>query len=248
MLNKVKSIFLTAVGFIFFKIRYGGTYFVRPRKFGTFYSQDGQDLYLASLLFRLFTMSEKNNAWVVDIGCNDPINFSNSYFFEKFFNAKTLAIDPIEEFKVEWNSMRPNAVFEACAVGSMSGEIQLNIPEEFNASNMFAFTDTGKNKRLDLKFEKRTVPLRTLNEIFSVHKIVEIALMSIDIEGSELEALNGINFENTRINCICVENNSSSLYGDDKIRNFLINKDYTFYARIGHLDDVFIHNSLIRGE
>jgi len=248
MIKRFWNMSVAVIGLIFFKIKYPNTQWLRPKKIGTFYSQDGQDLYLASLLFSAITKSPDKDSWIVDVGCNHPINFSNSFFFEKFFNTKVLAIDPIKEFSSLWEDKRSNAIFCSSAVGDYVGTTTLNIPVTCVEDNMFSFVDQGVNKRSDINFEKRIVKITRLKDLFVKHKIKEIILLSIDVEGFELSALRGINFDDVLIRCIVLENNSKHLYGSHDIRKFLIERNYVFHARIGHLDDVYIHGSMIRGE
>ena len=113
---------------------------------------------------------------------------------------------------------------------------------------MFSFVENGFNKRPDIYFEKRTVPTNTLKDIFEANGISEVLLMSVDVEGFELDVVKGIDFNAVLIRCIIIENNSKSLYGSDDIREYLIKRNFNYHARIGHLDDVFVHASMIRGD
>jgi FkbM family methyltransferase len=241
------DLFITLIGLIIFKIKHPNTKWVRPVKIGTFYSQAGQDFFLASLLFGAITRNNKEKLWIVDVGCNHPINYNNSYFFEKYFGCSTLAIDPIFEFSEIWSNKRPDAIFCTTAVGDRKGFIKLNLPNSSKGDNMFSFVENGVGRYEKNNFTEREVELNTLEDLFSKNKIDKILFLSIDVEGFELNTIKGINFENVLIYCLLIENNSNSLYGSDEIRNYLLEKNYTFYARIGHLDDVFIHNSMIRG-
>jgi FkbM family methyltransferase len=247
MIRRFFDVMLGIIGLVKFKLKYPGTRWIRPRKIGTFYSQDGQDLYLASLLFGSITKNTSEEHWVVDVGCNHPVHFSNSLFFEKYFKCKILAIDPIEEFGSLWQKKRPSAIFYPCAIGELPGSTILNVPLGNGGDSMFSYVESGVNKRPDISFEARTVPILRLSDLFLKYGIKEILFMSIDVEGFELSALKGIDFDAVLIRCIIVENNSTSWYGSDDIRVFLSEYNYDFYARIGHLDDVYIHGSMTRG-
>ena len=233
------------LSYLGFKIRHPKVRLINPSKIGTFYSQDGQDLYLASLLFNAINENEK--LWVLDIGCNHPKHFSNSLFFEKYFGCQVLAIDPLDEFRALWNTVRPKATFLTSAVGSSNDPITLHVPYGSDGDNMFSYVFGGTNKAKDMVFEERKVPCDKLESILLSQQIDDVLLMSIDTEGFEFEVLKSINFEKVIIRCICLENNSTNLYGSDDIRDFLKLKGYIFYSRIGHLDDVFVHGSMING-
>jgi hypothetical protein len=56
-----------------------------------------------------------------------------------------------------------------------------------------------------------------------------IDFMSIDTEGSELQILQKIDFENYNIDLICVENN----FFESKFEEFLVTKGYYFHSNVG---------------
>lgn len=232
------------IEFVKFRISHPNVPIIRPLTIGNYFSQDGQDLYLSALLFNEF--KNFDGGYVVDIGCNDPERFSNSYFFEKFFKCNVLAIDPIEEYAAKWEKIRPSAKFIPTALGSFAGVVTLNIPNQSAVFDDMFSSVTGKNPKIgNLKCSQRQVPCVTLESIFDFNKISEVNLISIDVEGAELDVLKGINFERVYIKCFVIENNTKSLFGSDDIRLFLKSKGYLFHSRIGYLDDVFIHNSLL---
>ena len=203
---------------------------------------------MSSLLFGPISRNLNNDKlWIIDVGCNHPINYNNSYFFEKYFGCSILAIDPISEFSEIWANKRPDSIFYNTAVGENTGFINLNLPISPSSDNMFSFVDSAFGKHGENGFIERKVSLSKLSDIFNENSIKEILFLSIDVEGFEFNTIKGINFDKVLIRCILVENNSKSLYGSDDIRSYLKGKNYTFYARIGHLDDIFIHNSMIRG-
>lgn len=235
---------LRQVEFLKFRSRHPNVPILKPLTIGKYYSQDGQDLYLSALLFNEF--KKLDGGYVVDIGCNHPERFSNSYFFEKFFNCKIVAIDPIEEYGDKWRKLRPNANFIATALGKSSGIVTLNIPVQSAVYDDMFSSIAGKNPKVgNVQCTQREVPCVTLQSILDSHKITNVTVISIDVEGAELDVLEGINFERVSIQCFIIENNTKNLFGTDDIRIFLKSKGYVFYSRIGFLDDVFLQNSLI---
>ncbi len=236
---------LRQIEYLKFITNHPGVPIVKPLTIGKYYSQDGQDLYLSALLFE--ELQNANGAYIIDIGCNHPERFSNSYFFENFFDCKTIAIDPIEEYRDKWNRLRPNAEFIATALGKSHGSVILNIPVQSDIYDDMFSSITGKNKKIgNVQCTKRKVSCVTLESILKERNIVDIAIISIDVEGAELDVLEGINFEQLQIKCFIIENNTNNIYGSDDIRWFLKSKGYVFSSRIGFLDDVFIHKSVIR--
>lgn len=233
------------LSYIDFKIRHPSVKIIQPLKIGTFYSQDGQDLYLSSLLFNY--LNNNPNPWVVDVGCNHPSHFSNSLFFEKWLGCRVLAIDPLEEFSGLWSQQRPSAKFISAAIASTSDSIVLRVPKGELSDNMFSSVIGGVNKAAELEFSERTVQCLTLSGILAEQGIKEILLMSIDVEGVELEVLKSLDFQQAMVRCFVIENNSTNLYGSNAIREYLTQRGYIYFARIGFLDDVFVHGSMVNG-
>lgn len=241
VINRLKLI----KSYLYFKYKHPGVKIAYPAKIGTFYSQDGQDLYLISLLLNL--IQHHPHGWIVDVGANDPVYFSNSYAFEKFFACKVLAIDPLQHHEDTWLELRPNALFVAAAAGSNPGYITLKIPCGNLADDMFSITAGGTFKGEHGQLAEHEVPIVRLDEMFIKYGINEIILVSIDVEGNEMDVLNSIDFNAVHICSFVIENNTKSMYGDDELRNYLESKHYVFFARIGRMDDVFVHKSLLNG-
>lgn len=229
-----------------FRARYPAVEFARPLKsIGTFFSQDGQDLYVSALLVPLL-QDRLSSRVVVDVGANHPQKFSNSFFFEKYLGCATIAIDPLQEFEALWRAERQNAKFYNVALGSKDGgELTLNVPTGYD--NMFASLDGGQRKESvkSIPHERRLVKVTTLTRLLESNGVADVLLMSIDVEGSELEVLRGIDFAALTFRCVLIENNSDGYFGDDAIREFMISRGYVYFARIGWLDDLFLHPSLV---
>jgi len=239
----IKRLF-RVINYIGFKIKHPMVPLIRPSAVGTYYSQDGQDLYLSALLFDHIKVGRE--ALIVDVGCNHPFKYSNSYFFERHMGCRTIAIDPIAEYGELWKELRPTATFVASALGKMKGTVTLNVPE-VNAEydDMFSTITDGNPKVQGVGWVKRTVPCATLSSVLEASGVNDILLLSIDVEGAELEVLEGIDFERFSIKCLIIENNTGNMYGTDSIRKMLQARGYVFVSRIGFLDDVFLHASLV---
>jgi FkbM family methyltransferase len=224
-----------------FKLLHPDVPIINPLLVGTFNSQFGQDLFLTSLAKNY--LKDNPNLNIVDIGANHPVNFSNSYFFEKVFNSKVYAIEPISSFQHIWNKFRKNATFLPYAIGAKDlSEIVLHVPDESaQIDNMFSSL-LKKTSHLNsyMNFKELKVPCFRLDTLFKTHNLNNIFLISIDVEGYELEVLKGIDFENVTIDCFLIENNTHEPYGSEPIRNFLKSKGYIFYSRIYCADDVFL--------
>src|SRR4051812_34384611 len=79
------------------------------------YSQEGQDRYLDSKIFR-----KKRDGFFIEIGAYDGIRFSNTYLFEKERGWKGICIEPIPE-RFDLLRKNRNAVCIQACVSEMSG-------------------------------------------------------------------------------------------------------------------------------
>ena len=76
-----------------------------------YYSQAGQDILASRLIFPIISKAVgSNDFFFIDIGANHPIIFSNSYYFERFYGIKCLAVDPLPDKKLLWEQLRPDAI------------------------------------------------------------------------------------------------------------------------------------------
>ena len=82
------------------------------------------------------------------------------------------------------------------------------------------------------------VTTKTLTEILGEVKAPEnIDFLSLDVEGAELEVLQGINFEKYKIDCILVEHNNEHPKRSN-IRNLLLSNNY-YKAQNLKIDDFY---------
>jgi FkbM family methyltransferase len=209
----------------------------------TYFSEFGQDLYLSTLLLNY--IRNHPNAWVVDVGAGDPEYQSNSYYFEMFYGCRTLAIDGVEEYSDSWNQIRPSATFVTSVLGAKKGSEEMMVSTKMD--KMLSCVSSCFKENKDKGFSKRKVHMRTLANIVDEYDIKEIMLLSIDVAGFEYEVLKGIEFYNSNIKSIVIENITKSYIGREDIRLYLKQRNYVFTARLNNNDDVFVHQSMING-
>ena len=95
----------------------------------------------------------------------------------------------------------------------------------------------AKNAKLG-NFKSYECKIQTLENIFTNYKINEVDLAIIDVEGSELELLKGINFKKVKVNYFCIES-----YNFQKLNNFMTSQNYHFIKKLHREDYVFKKNS-----
>jgi FkbM family methyltransferase len=206
-------------------------------------SQIGQDRFIDEFF------DKKENGFFVDVGANEGVRISNTFFLEKYRNWKGICIEPLpEEFKkLEKNRTSINLNF---CVSDFEGETEFTYVEGY--ANMLSgmsdkYHDLHKDRVIGEvnyyggKIHKITVPVKTLQSVFDEYNITEIDFCSIDTEGSELSIVKSINFSKTLIKVFIIENN----YKETEIEEFLKTKDYVLYTKL-EWDDVFINKNYIK--
>jgi len=212
---------------------------------GGHFSQFGQDRFVAAEILPAID-AEGFGRLFVDVGCNEPIVHSNSYYFEQTLGFEVLAIDALSEIKQLWEEKRPKSEVLITAVGEVSGEVSFDVVSGEEQNSMFSSVSGSSSKAPISARRTRTVGVRTLAEIFSERNISRVAILSMDIEGYELPALKGLNFAAAQVGALIIENNGNAGMGSDQLRELLLVHGYVYWARIWNFDDIFVHPSVAR--
>lgn len=178
-----------------------------------YFSQCGQDQFLNEVIFK-----GKKNGVFIDIGANDGVTFSNTYFFEKELNWKGLCFEPLQSAFKKLETTRTSVNINGCA----SGEDK---PDFFLSVNGYGEMLSGLRSSYDERHLKRVyetvsihggsieeveVQCYDINKMLAQHSFYEIDFISIDTEGNELDILKAIKFNEFHIKAITVENNYAS--------------------------------------
>lgn len=113
---------------------------------------------------------------------------------------------------------------------------------------MEGYNKVSKNNQNKIEKEQRR-----LDSILMERNMNKVDLLSIDVEGYEMNVLKSLDFNKIDVNVIVIENNIGFTWlpvigkyfgnelGNNKIRKFLRKKGYKQIARI-MCDDVFVKN------
>jgi FkbM family methyltransferase len=169
-----------------------------------YYSQVGQDKFLNEELFH-----SKKNGVFIDIGANDGVKFSNSYFFEKELGWTGICIEPHPEAFKRLQSSR-TCVLENCAISDVEGMHDFTCIEGFgemlsgfNREEIAEYT-ISKEKG---KYTIIQVQTFRLDTILNKHNIKSADFCSIDVETKELDVVKSIDWNEYDIKYLCVEAN-----------------------------------------
>ncbi len=195
-------------------------------------SQFGQDV----LLDTVFIPNTKNG-YFVEVGANDPVYNSNTYFFEKSRGFTGLSVDAID-FSAKYAEARPNTEFVNAVISNDERIVEFNYVEsesgwEDQMSGINSPKLSGKGFRSNVK---RVQAVR-LESLLGARK--EIDFMTVDVEGHEVEVLSGIDLETIRPRVIICEN-SGSLAEHRRLQNYMASRRYKLIARIWTADDVYV--------
>lgn len=184
-------------------------------------SQHGEDKWLSEN-YNLF-----KKGFFVDVGAGDPILLSNTYYFER--NGWSGICIEADKGKI-WNLIKNrDAIIEEAAVSDKPGIVNF----EYNETPVLSgITDNGSH------FPTKSIKAYTLNTILEKHKIKKIDLLSIDVEGFELNVLKGLNFDKYKPQIIISEYITRNQYSDKDTGIEIINFFKTLPYKLIYKNDL----------
>ena len=204
------------------------------------YSQHNQDYIVYNNFF-------KNKKGVFcDVGGNHPLNINNTLYFEEI-GWEGLAFEPLPSMKPLWEKHR-KAKFFSFGVSDKENEVAFSVVKDVTGwENMLSFVKSTGKQNLDLETQDIIIQVKPLKDIFEREGITHIDYMSIDIEGHELNALKGIDFNKVRINVLTIEVSTfaNSIQEIEEIRQLMRENDYILWGIIVGLDDIYVHKNFL---
>lgn len=204
---------------------------------------------LNGLDVRLATYLKFRRGYFVEAGANDGFSQSNTAYFERYLGWRGLLVEPIPHLAERCRKNRPRATIEQCALvpfsfqGSHVEMVYCNlmsVVEGARGSKVADAEHVEKGRQFlasgDEIFNIR-VPARTLTAILDDHNISRIDLLSLDVEGYEAQALNGLDFIKYQPRYILVEVNDS--HAVDRI----LDPMYDHVATLSHHDRLYVLRS-----
>lgn len=171
-----------------------------------YYSQHGQDFWLDREL------EDSNDKYFVDVGASHRSNgyMSNTLFFEENHNWNGLLIEPNDKLHSPLKRRKSTLIKRAAFSENKTARFKKN--------------PTGVNSVISKKGNS-DVSCETLNNILKKNNAPKfIDFLSIDTDGSEIDVLLGIDFEEYSFDKIIVEHNQSI----EPIVNILTDAGYKF--------------------
>ena len=204
-----------------------------------YFGQTAEDVILGIYL------PEKVGSYI-DIGAGRPVSGSNTYGFYKR-GWRGVCVDPISENCRLFRLFRPSDKILNCLVGPDSKSIDFweFEPYEYSTADQMVADRVIQVDGVRL-LEKSSKAILPLSQIASPTSPIEASLLSVDVEGFDLEVLKSNDWEKYRPRVICVEEWGSTL--DDSFKSevgaFLISKNYQRKAWTG-LSSIFVEQSYL---
>jgi hypothetical protein len=202
-----------------------------------FYSQTGEDELILKYL------PEAIGSFV-DVGAGQPVRGSNTYYFYKQGWSGTL-IDPVG-FNLRLTKLfRRRDKFIQNIVSSKNTPVKFFefYPAEYSTIEKNV-AESLVNRGIKLKSEIDLKPI-TLASLNLSCEPTDATLLSVDVEGHDLEVIQSNNWSNFKPRVICIEENfQGNKQSGTKISNYLVAYGYKFVESTD-ISSIYVHSDYL---
>lgn len=169
-------------------------------------SQLGADIWAFEKLGR------KIGGYFVEVGSHDAFHLSNTFWLEKFMGWRGVVVEPSPEAGSQFRKYRRSAFFEGAAVSRSAANSEADLRLVFDRPELSRLEsiepkDIHESEGNRDHFTLVQVKTETLEYILRTKVApVVIDFLSIDTEGSEIEVLDGVDFQNRVYRTVALEN------------------------------------------
>lgn len=182
------------------------------------FGQYAQDFYLYTNHFSKMT----RRGIYVDIAANDPVFLSNTVFLDRCLGWSGLCVEPNPEYHFKLRSLRTCHLHPTC-MGATEGE-SVNFVFNGGFSGVKEGLKFSPEKRTDGSIRgETTLNCTTLASTLAEREITHVDLLSLDVEGHEMNVLQGIDWTKVRFDVMVVEVAPST---EKTVQQFLEAKGY----------------------
>jgi FkbM family methyltransferase len=192
---------------------------------------------------KLLKYLDYENGFFIEVGANDGISQSNTFYFEQALGWRGLLIEPVPELFELCCRFRKSRTLN-CALGPFEQEGEcveilfsdlMSVVEGAKITDGTTIKSAQEHARLGRKYWRGkpyrvSVPVKALSNILRDENVVQIDLFSLDVEGYEKEVLSGVDFNVHRPKYILVETGEI----EEVLR--IIPKEYKLVDKFSHHD------------
>lgn len=198
------------------------------------YSQ-GHEETLVRAFFR-----DRREGFFLDVGASHFKKDSTTFYLEQELGWRGIAVDALEEFRADYERFRPGTRFFAYFVTNEAG-----VPRDFHVYTRDTRISSGDLERLrglprvkDRHIKTIQVPTTTLDRLLAAEGVSKVDFVSLDIEGSEPQALEAFDIDRYRPDLVCVE---MQKYTRETLFVYFTAHDYEVIERYRHADSVNLY-------
>jgi len=176
------------------------------------YSQNSEQ----EIIINLF--KGKENGTFLDIGANDGVTLSNTFALANNYGWTGLLVEAspkaYERLLKNYELIDRDIDLQNVAIGKEDGYLEFYESGELLKKGDIALVSSGVKSELDrwislnMPFEKLKVPMTSVATMLSRSRHTHFDLLSLDIEGMELDVLPQIDFKALKIQVAVIEWNS----------------------------------------
>lgn len=146
---------------------------------------------------RLAAIMPRQGGTFFEAGAHDGYTQSNTYYLERHRGWSGVLVEPVPELRSKCERRRPRSQVFGCAlVGPDHHDPDITIHFGDLMSTVGADTHAASGLAVvGRSAYSVSVPARTLSSVLDEARVGALDLMVLDLEGNELEALRGLDFE-----------------------------------------------------
>ena len=199
-----------------------------------------------------YYFKNKQKGVYLDVGCQHPISNNNTYLL----------------YKKGWSGINIDLDFKSIKLFNLARSSDININATVSSGeftkDLFFYHDKSPINTIEKKIadyqsakvtEVRSVETKTLNDILTDNLINKVDYLNIDVEGHEIDVLNGFDINKFSPDIVSVEFLDLAMkkleFKNNNLKNVLNSSIYEYMTKNGyglinwnHADLIFINNKL----
>ena len=193
-----------------------------------------------------------DQTFFIEVGANDGITQSNTYFLEKIYGAKGMLIEASPSlFEKCYTNRSKQNIFEHCALVASNFDkcyVELLYGDLMTTPMQSIDVIPQEHAKLGVikPFFKKLLnlsanpvypffaPAKALCDLIEMYSVERIDLLSLDVEGNELSVLQGCNLKNQKIRNILIESRN-----EEQITAYLSQFGYKLIKKLSYHDYLY---------